>query len=187
MSEQVRAASEVIRRGGTVLYPTETVWGIGCDATNAAAVAAVYRLKQRSDSKAMLTLVCDLSMLERYVDDIPEVAYELLEAAVNPLTIVYDHPVGLADNLRAADGSAGVRVTQSPFARALCRAVGRPIVSTSANLSGQPTPIRFDRISPEIVNGVDFAVDFGRDLVSAQPPSSVIKLSAGGLIRILRK
>lgn len=186
MQQEVRAAVEAMRRGGVIIYPTETVWGIGCDATNAVAVARIFELKRRQDAKAMITLVSDLGMLERYVSNIPDVAYELIEASIRPLTVVYDHPVGIAPALLAPDGSAGVRITGSPFARALCRALGRPVVSSSANLSGGPTPRSFSDIPRELTDGADYVVDFERDRVSDCPPSSVIKLSDGGIIRILR-
>lgn len=182
----VQAAAEAVRRGGVIVYPTETVWGIGCDATNAEAVARVYELKRRADAKAMITLVADIAMLERYVEDIPDVAYQLLEAAVEPVTVVYDSPVGLASNLRASDGSAAVRVTSAPFARDVCRAARKPIVSTSANLSGGATPRRFADIPEELIAGADFVADVDRERISERKPSTVIKISAGGLFKILR-
>lgn len=182
----VKAAAEAVRRGGVIVYPTETVWGIGCDATNAEAVARVYELKRRADAKAMITLVADIAMLERYVEDIPDVAYQLLEAAVEPVTVVYDSPVGLAGNLRASDGSAAVRVTSAPFARDVCRAARKPIVSTSANLSGGATPRRFADIPEELIAGADFVADVDRERISERKPSTVIKISAGGLFKILR-
>lgn len=182
----VQAAAEAVRRGGVIVYPTETVWGIGCDATNAEAVARVYKLKRRADAKAMITLVADIAMLERYVEDIPDVAYQLLEAAVEPVTVVYDSPVGLAGNLRASDGSAAVRVTSAPFARDVCRAARKPIVSTSANLSGGATPRRFADIPEELIAGADFVADVDRERISERKPSTMIKISAGGLFKILR-
>lgn len=184
--DEVRRCAEVMKKGGIVLYPTDTVWGIGCDATNSEAVKRIYALKQRTDSKAMIVLVNGLPMLERYVDEVPEVAYELLEAAVNPLTVVYDRGVGLAPELLAADGSVGVRITAEAFSSALCRALGRPVVSTSANISGAPSPRFFREIAPEIVKGVDFVPNFRRTDTTARRPSSVIKLSSSGEVKILR-
>ena len=149
------------RNGGIILYPTDTVWGIGCDAANVDAVEKIYRLKERSDSKAMLCLVDSEGMLQRSVRTVPDAAWQLIEAAVNPLTIIYDHPIGIAENLKADDGSLGIRITSEPFSSALCRRLRGPIVSTSANVSGKKTPRQFADIEPEIIDGVDYAVRFG--------------------------
>lgn len=184
--EEVRRCAEIMKKGGIVLYPTDTVWGIGCDATNSEAVKRIYALKKRTDSKAMIVLVNGLPMLERYVEEVPEVAYELLDAAVSPLTVVYDKGINLAPELLAADGSVGVRLTGERFSSALCRALGRPVVSTSANISGAPSARFFSEIAPEIVEGVDFIPNYRRSDTTAHRPSSVIKLSASGEVKILR-
>ena len=185
--EDIRAAVDVMRRGGLILYPTDTVWGIGCDATNAEAVRKVFDLKRRADAKALITLVSDEAMLERYVEEVPEVAYQLIECAVSPVTIVYDHGVGVAPSLLDPDGSIGIRVTSERYSRALCRALRRPVVSTSANISGVATPQCFARIASEIIDGVDYVAEYRRDDNSPASPSSVIKISRGGLFTILRK
>lgn len=179
-------ALAVLRRGGIILYPTDTVWGIGCDATNAEAVARIYQLKQRADAKSMLVLVDSLVALERIIPEVPSVAYDLIELATRPLTIVYDEAVGVADNLVAGDGSLGVRVTREAFSSTLCRLLRRPMVSTSANLSGMPTPATYSAISAEIIQGVDYVVSYRRDDKRVAPPSQIIKLGKGGEVAILR-
>lgn len=187
LDEDIRAAVDVMRRGGLVLYPTDTVWGIGCDATNDEAVRKVFALKRRADAKALITLVSDVAMLERYVDEVPEVAYQLIDCAVSPITIVYDRGVGVAPSLLASDGSIGIRVTSEIYSRSLCRAMRRPVVSTSANISGVVTPQCFASIAPEIIDGVDYVAAYRRDDTSPSVPSSVIKISRGGVFTILRK
>ncbi len=187
LDEDIRAAVDVMRRGGLVLYPTDTVWGIGCDATNDEAVRKVFALKRRADAKALITLVSDVAMLERYVDEVPEVAYQLIDCAVSPVTVVYDRGVGVAPSLLAPDGSIGIRVTSERYSRSLCRGLRRPVVSTSANVSGAATPQCFARIAPEILEGVDYVAGYRRDDTTPATPSSVIKISSGGLFTILRK
>lgn len=183
----INQALEVLRKGGIILYPTDTVWGIGCDATNQEAVKRVYQLKRRTDSKAMIVLVDSPAMVEHYVEEMPEIAWDLIEAAVNPMTIVYDKAIGLAPNLGAFDGSVGIRVTTEKFSSMLCRRLHHPLVSTSANISGNPTPKVFNEISTEIINGVDYVVAYRRDDTKPHAPSSVIKLSNSGEVKILRK
>lgn len=189
-ADDLSAAVETLRRGGIIIYPTDTVWGIGCDATNEEAVARVKALKGRADAKALITLVSDAAMLERWVDDVPDVALELIEATEEgsrPVTIVYDHPSRmLAPGLLAPDGTAGIRVCRDPYAAALCRRLRRPVVSTSANFSGQPTPASFAEIDPAVIAGADYTARYRRDDRSAAQPSSVIRISAGGLFKILR-
>lgn len=187
--EDLENALAVLKRGGIILYPTDTVWGIGCDATNAEAVARIYQLKQRADSKALITLLGSADDLARWVDGIPDVAYELMEAAVEPLTVVYDRALvpPLARNLPAADGSLAVRVTSDRFCRELCRRLRRPLVSTSANVSGQPAPQKFGDIVPEIIRGVDYVCQTGRQAPrSPRKPSLLIKLTESGIIKVLR-
>lgn len=179
-------AVEVLRRGGLILYPTDTVWGIGCDATNSSAVARIYALKQRADAKSMLVLVDSTATLERVVRSVPEVAYDMIDLAVRPITIIYDHADGVAPELLAEDGSLGVRVTRESFSQSLCRALRRPIVSTSANISGSPTPAVFSAISPEIIAGVDYVVRYRQDDRSQSAPSQIIKLSNDGTVSIIR-
>ena len=151
----LKEAVRVMKEGGIILYPTDTVWGIGCDARNEEAVRKIYYLKKRADSKSMLVLVGSEGMLQRTVKDVPEIAWQLIDVAVNPMTIIYDHPVGVAENLKAEDGSLGIRITGERFSRTLCDRMRGPIVSTSANVSGKPTPMTFAEISSEIKKGVD--------------------------------
>lgn len=187
--DDLKAALDVLRRGGVIIYPTDTVWGIGCDATCEEAVERVKAIKGRADAKALITLVSDIAMLERWVDDIPDVAVELAEASegASHVTIVYDHPSrNLAPGLLAPDGSAGIRVCSDPFAVALCRQLRKPVVSTSANFSGKPTPKSFAEIDPALIEKADYAARYRRDDTSPCRPSSVIKISAGGLFKILR-
>ena len=179
-------ALETMRAGGIILYPTDTVWGIGCDATNPEAVDKIYKLKKRADAKSMLSLVGNMAQLERTVKEIPEAAEMLLEVAVNPLTIIYDEPTGLAPNLLAEDGSAGIRVTSEPFSQALCLRLKRPVVSTSANISGQKTPATFREISKEILEGVDYVVEFRRDSAEPHSPSNIIKVKNSGVVKVIR-
>lgn len=186
MRREVEQCVEVMRKGGVILYPTDTVWGIGCDARCSEAVRRIYELKRRADHKAMIVLVSDESMLERTVSEVPEVAWELIDAAVKPLTVVYDKGINVAPELLGPDGSIGVRLCRDRFAAALCRRLRGPVVSTSANVSGQPTASVFPEISPEILNAVDYVADYRREDLEAAPPSSVIKLGSGGEIKILR-
>ena len=179
-------AVETLRSGGIVLYPTDTVWGIGCDATNPEAVRRIYELKQRSDAKSMLVLVGSEGELQRTVENIPDAAWMLIEAAANPLTIIYDHPVGLATELLADDGSVGVRITSELFSRTLCQRLRRPIVSTSANISGRKTPATFAEISPEIIDGVDYVVSYRRDDTRRARPSNIIKVSDSDIVKVIR-
>lgn len=186
IEEDIKKACEVLRQGGLILYPTDTVWGIGCDATNSEAVARVYNLKQRCDSKALIVMLADENQLCRYIDDVPDIAYELIDVATKPLTIVYDNAINLCKELCAEDGSVGIRITREDFSKRLCKAFRRPIVSTSANISGQPTPIMFKDISNEIISGVDYVVENKRNQNGKATPSSVIKLSHDNSIKILR-
>ncbi len=183
----IRAAVDTLRRGGVILYPTDTIWGIGCDARNVRAVSRVYEIKRRSDSKALITLVDSLAMLDSVVEEVPDVAEQLVELAVEPVTVIYDHGRDVAPNLLAPDGSIGVRVTREPFSAALCHAFRGPIVSTSANISGQDSPLDFASISPDIVGAVDYVCCSRRDELPAAKASSIIKISAGGLFKIIRK
>ncbi len=183
--EDIANALKTLREGGIILYPTDTIWGIGCDATNENAVAKIYKIKKRVDSKAMLSLVGADYQLQQYVKDIPDIAWQLIDVAVNPLTLIYEKPIGIADNLKAEDGSAGFRITHERFSRELCRQLRRPIVSTSANISGQEPPKTFHNISLEIRDAVDYMVEYGRDNESAIP-SNIIKIGSAGEIKIIR-
>lgn len=188
-SEDIRAAVRTLREGGVILYPTDTVWGIGCDPRNAEAVAKVFEIKQRADSKALILLAGSLAQLERTVDEVPEVAYQLIEYSERPLTIVYDGTspgARIAPTLLAADGTIAVRVTAEAFSRELCGAFGFPLVSTSANISGQAAAATFAEISPEIIAAADYVCTSRRDDSTPAKPSTVMRLSADGLFKIIR-
>ncbi len=187
MEDDIKQCIEVMRKGGIILYPTDTIWGIGCDATNAEAVKRVYDLKHRADNKAMLVLIDSEARLERYVSDVPEIAYQLIEVADKPLTIVYDGAYNLAHNLMGENSSVGIRVSHERFSQQLCRRFGRPIVSTSANISGAPSAKTFSEVSDDIREGVDYIVKYRQNDANPHEASSIIKLGADGTVRILRK
>lgn len=184
--EDMAQALEVLKKGGIILYPTDTIWGIGCDATNEEAVKKIYDLKQRSDAKSMLVLVGSEGELQRNVEEVPEAAWMLIETAVNPITIIYDRPKGIARNLLAGDGSAGIRITSEVFSRTLCNRLRHPIVSTSANISGKKTPVTFSEIDEDIKKGVDYIVRFRQNDISRHKSSNIIKVSDSGIIKIIR-
>lgn len=184
--EDISKAVEVMNRGGIILYPTDTIWGIGCDATNEDAVKRVFEIKHRNDAKALITLVDSEAKLQFYVREVPEVAWQLIEVADRPLTIIYDGARNLASNLLAEDGSAGIRVTQEEFSRNLCMRMKRAIVSTSANISGEPSPKSFADISPDILNAVDYVCTSRRDETHNPPASNIIKLGVGGEVKVIR-
>lgn len=187
MKDEIKKACEVLQKGGVILYPTDTVWGIGCDATNEEAVRRVYEIKKRADSKAMLVLVDSPVKVDFYVKDVPVVAWDLIEMATRPLTIIYDGARNLASNLIAEDGSVGIRVTNEEFSRQLCFRFRKAIVSTSANISGEPAAAVFSEISEEILNAVDYVVDYRREETGHPKPSSIIRLGAGGVVKIIRE
>lgn len=176
-----------MREGGVILYPTDTIWGIGCDATNEDAVRRVYEIKQRQDSKAMLVLVDSSVKVDFYVQDVPEVAWNLIDLADKPLTIIYSGARNLAANLLAEDGSVGIRVTNEDFSKRLCQQFRKAVVSTSANISGQPSPRNFSEISEEVKSAVDYIVGYRQEEMSNPKPSSIIKLDKGGVIKIIRE
>jgi len=177
---------KVLSEGGLILYPTDTVWGIGCDATNAAAVKRVYQLKRRDDSKALIVLIDSADHLDHYVVDVPAIARELIDVAVNPLTIIYEGAYNLAPNVLGAEDSVGIRIPNDEFCHRLCERFGKPIVSTSANVSGQPTASTFAQIDEAIVQGVDYAVNYRREDTTPHNPSNIILLSRDGTFKIIR-
>ncbi|WP_097046183.1 L-threonylcarbamoyladenylate synthase [Flagellimonas pacifica] len=186
MQKEIQSASDVLKKGGLILYPTDTVWGIGCDATNEEAVKKVYQLKKRVDSKALICLVANQAMLERHVTEVPEVAYDIMDLAEKPTTIVFDQPKEIAQNLIAKDNTLAIRVASDKFCQYLINKFGKPIVSTSANISGFPTPKHFKEISPEILKGVDYVVNLPDE--NKNPfPSSIIKLSNDGQVKVIRE
>ena len=184
--DEVNESLAVLKRGGLLLYPTDTIWGIGCDATNADAIDKIYALKKRPESKALICLVSDLKMLNQFVEQIPEVAYTILKYADQPTTIIYDDPIRIAENLVAEDNTLGIRIVQDEFCKALIRKLGKPLVSTSANISGEKTPMRFPEISNEVLEGVDYIVNLQRKHKSTKS-STVIRLSNDGQVKVLRK
>lgn len=186
MQIEVNNALEVLKNGGLILYPTDTVWGIGCDATNETAVKKVYGLKQRADSKALICLVADDRMLCKYVKKIPEVALNIIDVSDKPTTIIYDDAQNLATNLIAEDGTIAIRIPDDDFCYQLSRKLNIAIVSTSANISGQPTPKSFKEISQEVIKGVDYVVNLHREK-TCNKPSSIIKLSNTGIVKVIRE
>lgn len=184
--DDIRQAVEVMNQGGIILYPTDTIWGIGCDATNPEAVKRVFSIKHRNDAKALITLIDSEAKLEAYVTQVPEVAWQLIEVAERPLTIIYDGARNLAPNLLAEDGSAGIRITREEFSRNLCMRMRRPIVSTSANISGEPSPKNFSDISPQLLQAVDYVCTSRRDEDKNPPASNIIKLGPTGEVKVIR-
>ena len=186
MEDDIKKACEIMEKGGIILYPTDTIWGIGCDATNEDAVKRVYEIKKRIDSKALIVLVDKPVKVEFYVREVPEIEWDLIDVADKPLTIVYPNARNLATNVLADDGSVGIRITQETFSRKLCERFRKAIVSTSANISGQPAPTNFNEISDEIKQAVDYVVTYRQDDPYQPSPSSVIWIGEGGVIKILR-
>ena len=185
--DDIKKAVEVMKKGGVILYPTDTVWGIGCDATNAEAVAKVSKIKQRDDSKALICLVDSDARLQRYVRNAPEVAWNVMELATKPTTVIFDEAVNLAHNLIAEDGSIAMRITNEEFSKELCYRFQKPIVSTSANISGQPAAQNYCDISEELLNAVDYVCFSRRQEHKPHTPSSIIKIKNNGEIDIIRK
>ena len=193
--EILNEALRVVRAGGTIMYPTDTVWGLGCDATNAEAVRRIYEIKQREDSKSLVLLACDMDMVARYVKEIPSIAVDLVEVNDAPMTIIYPGAIcsesgdkwHLAANVVAEDGSVGIRIPLMEWCRQLVFKLGRPIVSTSANISGEPTPLRFSQIPQEIKDAVDFVVPPSVDTQSSGKASQILKVGLRGEIEIIRR
>lgn len=187
MKEEVQKALEVLRKGGVILYPTDTVWGIGCDATNSEAVSKIFEIKHRQDSKSMVLLASDMDMVCRYVKEVPEMAVQLVEVNDKPMTIIYPGAQGLPPGVVAEDGTVGIRIPMMDFCRQLSSRLGRPVVSTSANVSGEPAPKCFAEISGDIKSAVDHTVDPQLEKASSGQPSSIIKVGLDYSIEIIRK
>ncbi|MBQ4294769.1 MAG: threonylcarbamoyl-AMP synthase [Prevotella sp.] len=185
--KDIKAAVEVMRQGGVILYPTDTVWGIGCDATNPEAVEKVFKIKHREDSKALICLVDSEARLQRYVRNVPNVAWDIIELATKPVTLILDEAVNLANNLVAEDGSVAMRVTREPFSNQLCYRFQKPIVSTSANISGEPAAANFKDIAPELLEAVDYVCTSRRQEKKPHTPSSIIRLKQDGEVEVIRK
>ena len=186
--QDLQNALQVLKDGGVILYPTDTIWGLGCDATNPQAVERIFRIKQREDAKSMLVLLDAPGKIQGYVQQIPDMAWELLEVSEGqkPLTIIYPQAKNLAPNLVAEDGSVGIRITEEVFSKALCQQFKKPIVSTSANISGQPSPACFEQISSEIKEQVDYVCLFRQQEQANKQSSSIIKIGEGNIIQIIR-
>lgn len=187
MQDDIKKACDVLKEGGLILYPTDTIWGIGCDATNAEAVKRIYALKQRDDNKSMLLLMDNPAKLHTYLKDVPDIAWDLIELTDKPLTIIYDGAKNLAANLIAEDGSIGIRITSELFSMRLCRQFRKPIVSTSANISGDPSPANFSQIGQAIKDGVDYIVTYRQKEQRRAQPSGIVQLGKEGSIKIIRK
>ncbi len=186
INQEIQNAFEIIQQGGIILYPTDTVWGIGCDATNPEAIAKIYKLKQRAETQSMICLMSGEKMMYNVFKEIPEVAWQIIDLSENPTTLILDNPRNVATNIIASDNTLGIRIVKEPFCFKLMERMKKPLVSTSANISGQPTPIGFKDISPEIINGVDYVVNLNRDKIGGKP-STIIKLTSDSQVKIIRK
>lgn len=187
MEKQISKAVEVLKKGGVIIYPTDTIWGIGCDATNPKAVEKVFEIKRRSDSKSLIILASDTGMINQYVQQIPEIAYQLIELNDKPMTIIYPNAAGLAENVVAEDGSIGIRIPMNDFCIKLIRAFKKPIVSTSANISGENAPQNYGEIAKEILDAADFVADPELEGKSTHKASQILKVGLGGEIEVIRK
>lgn len=187
LKEEINKALEVLKSGGVILYPTDTIWGLGCDASNPEAVEKVLKIKNRPAEKSLIVLLDVDTKLQSYVNDVPEIAYDLIEYAEHPLTIIFSGAKNLAKNVINNDGSIGIRIVKHDFCTPLIQRFRKPIVSTSANLSGEASPKNFDDISSEIIDAVDYIVDFEQENRSSKKPSTIMKLSPGGQFEFIRK
>ncbi len=187
LKEEVAKALKVVQEGGIILYPTDTIWGIGCDATNTEAINKIYRLKQRDESKSMIILLDTENKLESYISDVNPLAYDLIEYAENPLTLVMPGARNISPALISSDGSVGIRVSKYPFCQQLIQRMRKPLVSTSANISGKPSPQYFSQIDEEIINGVDYVVDIDQQSMEIKTPSTIMRLAPDGKFEFLRK
>ena len=186
MNQEIQNAYEIIQKGGIILYPTDTVWGIGCDATNPEAVAKIYKLKKRAETQSMIVLMNGEKMIYNVFKEIPEVAWQIIDLSENPTTLVLDKPRNVAPNLIAPDQTLGIRIVKEPFCFKLMEKMKKPLVSTSANISGQPTPKSFKEISPEIIKGVDYVVNLHSEKIAGKP-STIIKLTNDSQVKVIRK
>jgi L-threonylcarbamoyladenylate synthase len=186
INQEVHKAFEIIKEGGIILYPTDTVWGIGCDATNPEAVAKIYQLKQREETKSMIVLMNGEKMIYNVFKEVPEVAWQIIDLSEKPTTIILDQPRNVATNLIASDNTLGIRLVKEPFCFKLMEKMKKPLVSTSANISGQPTPIAFKDISQEIIKGVDYVVNLHQEKIAGKP-STIIKLTNDSQVKVIRK
>ena len=186
METEIKNALEVIKSGGIILYPSDTVWGIGCDATNPEAVAKIYALKQRAENHSLICLMNGEKMMYNVFAAIPEVAWQIIDLSEKPTTLILDKPRNVAANLIGKDQTLGIRIVKEPFCFKLMERMKKPLVSTSANISGQPTPNSFKEISQEIINGVDYVVNLHREKIGGKP-STIIKLTNDSQVKVIRK
>ena len=184
--EDLEQSLTVLKKGGIILYPTDTIWGIGCDATNEAAVSRIYQLKQRAESKSMIVLAADERDVLKYTAAVDLSLFDYLQKVTRPTTVVYDGAIGLAPNLLAADGSVGMRLVEEPFCKHLIRRMRAPLVSTSANISGRPAPAFFAEVEPAILEGVDYVVRYRREDRTPREPSAVIRWGRDGVVQVIR-
>ena len=187
LRDEVAKAFKIVQEGGIILYPTDTSWGIGCDAANTEAVQRIYRLKQRDEAKSMIILLDSDNKLQSYISEVPDIAYDLIEFAENPLTLVMPGAKNLSPAIINADGTVGIRVTSHPFCQQLIQRLRRPLVSTSANISGKPSPQYFSQIEQEIIDGVDYVVDIDQHSMEIKNPSTIMKLSPNGAFEFIRR
>jgi L-threonylcarbamoyladenylate synthase len=187
LRDEVEKALKVIQDGGIILYPTDTIWGIGCDATNTEAIKKIFKLKQRDEAKSMIILLDTENKLESYVQEVPAIAYDLIEYAENPLTLVMPGAKNISPALIAADGSVGIRVSSHQFCQQLIQRLRKPIVSTSANISGSPSPQNFSEIAQEIIDGVDYVVDLDQHDLSKKKPSTIMRIEPDGRFEFIRR
>lgn len=187
MDEEIRRMVDFLVKGKVILYPTDTIWGIGCDATQSRAVERIYRLKQRFESKSMIILLDHADKLSSYVKKVPPIAYDLIERYTEPLTIIYQKAMNVAKNVIAEDGTVAIRIVRDEFCRQVISKFNKPIVSTSANLSGQPAPIIYSKIPDEIKNGVDYIVDHHRNTLIRTKPSTIIRIMDNNEFEVIRK
>jgi len=186
-SDDIKSCLETLRQGGLIVYPTDTIWGIGCDATNDAAVEKIFTLKNRSESKNLITLVCDEAMLNRCVQNVPAVAWDIIEYSEKPVTIIYEKISRISEKAIADDGTAAIRLVKDPFCKMLIHKFGKPIISTSANLSNMPSPAVFNDIEDSILTGVDYVVKFRQQETAKHTPSSIIRILNNGEVKVIRK
>ncbi|MDX1653282.1 MAG: L-threonylcarbamoyladenylate synthase [Brumimicrobium sp.] len=186
MNEDVREITDALKRGNTILYPSDTLWALGCDATNEKAVERIFSIKERPENKPFIVLVNSVMMLERYVPEFPEVCYDLIDNSEKPLTIIFDNPDGLPDLIKGEDGSLGIRITKDPLCSQIIRGLNKPLLSTSANKHGKPFPKSFEEIDPVVIERTDFVLNPpGHRLLNV--PSSIIKIGTDSSVKIIRR
>lgn len=186
LEKEIEQSLEFLKRGKVILYPTDTVWGIGCDATIYKAIKRIYKIKQREEAKSMIILLDSPELLEKYIEEVPPVVYDLMENAVTPLTIIYPKAKDALKNIRAEDGSIAIRITKDEFCAELVRRLGKPLVSTSANFSGLPPATTFDQVDPQVKEKVDYIVGIRHSRVASIKPSTIVKFDENGALKVIR-